>query len=146
MKTDNYKFTRHLFEIVSTDFKYNLYKLQQLLNGNNSLPDIVRIEGFRKLSQGTGFNELLIIKDQSHWNKCKLSTGMRPLTKKNCFYGDIRQMAPNGKPIKSFLIVQYDSSRETLVIDYFKNFYPFQKELRSLITDNHNYYFENLAS
>ncbi len=142
METDNLKYTRHLFKIVPNDYKYSLYELQLLLNGNHALPGIVRIEENRKYNEGTGFDEILIVKDQPQWNKCKQTTGMRPTSKENCFYGDLRQMAPNGETFKSLLIVQYDENKETLVIDYFKNFYPYNNTVRSQIINNHKYYFD----
>tara|TARA_R100000935_G_C2838463_1_gene169583 strand:- start:1286 stop:1708 length:423 start_codon:yes stop_codon:yes gene_type:complete len=139
MKTDN-KYTRHLFQLEPNKFHYNLYKLHFILNGNNAITETVKIEPNRKFNNGTGFNNWLILKDQKFWDKCKCKTGLRPIKKENCFYGDLLNNLPNGNINRSLVIVQFSKDNSTMVLDYFKGLDPINNVNRFNIFNNHKFY------
>lgn len=140
MTADN-KFTRHLYQLEPNECKYSLYKLHFVLNGNNTLTEIVKIEPDRKFNKATGFDNWLVLKNKKHWNKCKCKTGLRPLKKKNCFYGDLVKTQPNGGICRSLVFAQFSNDKKIMVVDYFKGLDPANDALRFNLFQNHKSYF-----
>lgn len=139
MKTDNAKYTRHIYKLEPNECKYSEYSLQIRLNGKELLPEKIRIEEDRKRHNGTGFNEILKIIDKKLIKDCKTQTGLRPITKKNCFYGDLVQTNAKGEIVKSFLLVQFSDKRQTMIVDYFKGFKPFNLTVRNNVIASHQF-------
>lgn len=138
MNTD--KFTRHLYQLEPNEYQYSLYKLHFVLNGNQDLTEIAKIEHNRKFNKGTGFDNWLILKDKKYWDKCKCKTGLRPIKKENCFYGDLLNNQPNGGINRSLIIVQFSHDNKIMVLDYFKGMDPANDTYRFNIFNNHKFY------
>jgi len=141
MKPDNAKHTRHIYKLEPNDRKYFEYSLQIRLNGKELLPEKLRVEENRKFNNGTGFSEFLRLLDKKLIKDCKTQTGLRPITKKNCFYGDLVQTNAKGEIVKSFLLVQIADKRKTMIVDYFKGFKPFNVKVRDKLIATHQFYY-----
>lgn len=139
MKTDNAKYTRHIYQLEPNECKFLEYSLQIRANGKISLPDIVRIEENRKFNKGSGFSEIFRLIDKPLIKDCKTSTGLRPIEEENCFYGDLVQTNTRGEIVSSFILVQFVSDRKTMIVDYFRGFKPFNVTIRNEVITKHQF-------
>ena len=139
MKTDNVKYTRHIYKLEPNDCKYLEYSLQIRANGKISLPDIIRIEKSRDFHNGTGFTEFFRLIDKPLIKDCDTKTGMRSTIKENCFYGDLVQTNTRGEIVNSFLLVQFVDDRKTMIVDYFRGYKPFNATIRNEVIVKHQF-------
>jgi hypothetical protein len=124
-------YTRHFYEVLKVLRYYTVYQLKDVHNGANQLTELIRIEDYRGYSRGSGFNEYLRLRTSSNWQKGEQVTGLKFTKIKNVYYGD---RLHNGR--KNLLLFQFTNDREKLVIDYFRDFYPANKETLQALINN----------
>lgn len=132
METGN-DYTRHIYEVQKELKSYVVYTLKDVQNGVNQLTEVIRIENYRGYSMGSGFNQLLRLRNSSSWKHGKLVTGLKFTKTDNVFFGD---RLHNGK--KNLLLFKFEDNRQRLIIDYFKGVYPGNEEtIQKLIKVNY---------
>lgn len=124
--SDHYK-SYHLIyfldEVKNTYIQYRLHSTEL-----KPLPEFIRIEKNNGYNSATGANNLLRIKDNKHWNKCKLSA-LHPTETKG-FYHTCLHL----KPVKSLCVVYLSSTSEKIEIRVLLQSYPQSKpELLNLV-------------
>ncbi len=125
-------YTRHLFHELKALKGYTVYQLKYVENGTNQLTEALRIEDYRGYSMGKGFNQYLRLRTSSNWQRCEQVTGLKFTKNENIFFGD---RVHNGK--KNLLIFSFSNNRKTLIIDYFKGFYPANIEALKRLLNKH---------
>jgi hypothetical protein len=129
METGNSNFVRHTYK-VSKDLKsYTVYQIEEVNQSKNLLTDLIRIEPFLNMTKATNFNKYFRLKNQSSWLKSDLITGLKPTSSKGLFYGDCSKIGAIGNKEKSFLLFYFKPYSDTLIIDVFKDFYPYNNHL-----------------
>jgi hypothetical protein len=131
METGN-DYTRHLYHLKEALRVYSYYQLKYVENGTNQLTELIRIEDYRGFSRGCGFDKYLRLRTSSNWKKGEQVTGLKFTKNDNIFFGD---RIHNG--VKNLILFQFSPDRKTLIIDYFKGFYPKNKEVLQNLLINH---------
>jgi hypothetical protein len=135
MRTFTPEFVRHIYTLDVSLKTYDKYTLSNRLEiGKTKLSDLIRLEPFKKKSNGYGFDTYLRAYNVTKWAE-KPITGLRPHSIKNVSYGD---HFLRGK--KSFLICQLSEDGKTLIIDYFNSFYPRNAVWRTNLLNAHSYH------
>ena len=140
METGNFNYSRHIYELVPTKYiSYNIYKLVAC-DGDKILTDFIKFEDNAKRSNGYGFDVWLRIKDHEFWENCSLITGLRPTIKQNVYQGNKRKTVNNRYKPDSLILIQYSYDYKTAVVDFFNQFYTYDKFEFRYIINNHDYY------
>ncbi|MDV3927734.1 hypothetical protein CMT52_08945 [Elizabethkingia anophelis] len=112
-----------LDEVKKTFIQYQLHSTEF-----KPLPKLIRIEKNNGYNSATGANNLLRIKDNKHWNKCKLSA-LHPTETKGFYYTFLPV-----KLVKSLCVVHLPSTSEKIEIRVLSQYYPQSKpELLNLV-------------
>ncbi len=127
-------YTRHIYKVDKALKTYTVYQLISVENGTTQLTEKLRIENYRGYSEATGIKDYLRLRDTGSWSSCEKVTGLRPYGKSEVFHGNRMK----GK--KSLLIFQFSIDRQTLIIDVFRAFYPFNKGILLQILKTHSYH------
>ena len=130
-------YIRHIYKVDRVLKSYTIYELQSVSqrqkNTRPLLSHILRIEPFRGKSNATGIEELLRLREPSRWAEKSL-TGLRATIKSRVFRGDQN----NG--LKNLLLIQLSESRDLVVIDYFRGFYPHNPQVLNDLILTHKFY------
>ena len=125
--TGNVKYIRHIYKVERAKKVYTVYQLEP-----NATPpvltDFIRIEQFRRFSNGTGFSEYLRLRNTSNWKTSEQVTGLRPTNGPNIFYGD---RIHSGK--KNLIVFKFSKDKEYLLIDYYKGYYPTNGNFKAIL-------------
>jgi hypothetical protein len=150
--TGNLGFKRSVYSLtnvnaLNTVYDYTLEDLDT--NKDYLFTDIVRIEkdlGYHKLSRH--YDNLLYFRNDTNWKRCK-RTGLATTTSADVFYGDLTQEVilktknAKGKEWETpehLILVQIDKDFKKVVVDIFKHFHTYKKELIALIIKEHKFY------
>jgi hypothetical protein len=112
-------FIRHVYSVNSVLKTYTVYSVKEV-NGNQQLPDILRIEKYAGKSNATGIDDYLRIRTATSWNKSEQVTGLRPTGIPRLFHGNRK----NESCPKTLLIFGFNNDRSELFIDVYRGFYP----------------------
>ncbi|MBX2960632.1 MAG: hypothetical protein KF732_11840 [Flavobacteriales bacterium] len=129
METGINKYVRHTYKISKELKSYTVYDLEDVNNPNKLLTDTIRIEPFLNYSNADNFNDYLRIKNHSNWKFSSLITGLKPTSTKNLFFGDCAKPNLLGNTKKSLLLFYFDNDKGTLIIDVFRDYYPYNNSL-----------------
>jgi hypothetical protein len=154
MRTGNKDYLRAIYTL-DTSYK-NTDKIKQyiLVKKNNYLIDkilkerimIEKDNGFHDRSRQ--FDYWLYFRNDTNWSRC-FKTGLGKTSLKYVFEGNVSEpIILNTKNIKGkdwenpkhFILLQFSENCETVIIDLFKDFYPFKKALIELIVKEHKFY------
>ena len=125
---------QHLYKVERVTKSYTVYELESCLE--QFLTTLIRIEEYRKDSNSTGIQEYLRLRDESSWNKSSLISGLRPTSKPNLFYADAEEGKINGNS-KTLIMFYFDKPKERLIVDVYKDFYPYHPELLQQIISSY---------
>lgn len=134
--TGNIEIIRHSYTIERAKKVYAVYELSEPQQ-KKTLTDLIRIEQFRKFSNGKGFDNYLRLRNTNNWNTCEQVTGLFKTSKTNIFFGD---RIHSGK--KNLLIFLFSNNRERLVIDYYVGYYPKLEHLRDILAKYNKFLFK----
>lgn len=130
MQTGNkITYVRHIYKVSKELKSYTVYELVEVKHSDKLLTDIIRIEPFLNYSKANNFNDYLRIKDKSNWKHSNLITGVKPTSSKGLFYGDCAKPNIIGNTKKSLLLFYFDNDKRTLIIDVFRDYYPYNSHL-----------------
>ena len=154
MKTGNLNFTRsfYVLDCINDDQTKRDYLLKQksVITGP-ILTERVRIEednGYHE--QSRFFEHWIYFRNDTNWKRC-LRSGLGFTNFENIFEGNISQRIDlnnnsyNVKELenpKHFIIVQFSSDKTILIVDIFKDFYPYKKGLIDKIINEHNFVYQ----
>ena len=154
MRTGNKDFIRAIYVLDinsnNTETKRE-YVIQEKINFqlDNVLKERIKIEkdnGFHDRSRQ--FDYWLYFRNDTNWSRC-FKTGLGKTSLKYLFEGNVSEpIILNTKNIKGkncenpkhFILLQFSKNSETVIIDLFKDFYPFKKALIELIVKEHKFY------
>jgi len=125
--TGNVTHIRHIYKVERAKKVYTVYQLEPNTK-NPVLTDLVRIEQFRKFSNGTGFSEYLRLKNTSNWKTSEQVTGLKKTNNSNLFFGDRMHL---GK--KNLIVFKFSKDKEALLVDYYKGYYPTKGDLNAIL-------------
>jgi hypothetical protein len=147
----------YLRAIYTLDTSYNnTAKAKQyiLAEKNNYLIDEILKERI-KIEKDNGFHDRsrqfeywLYFRNDTNWSRC-FKTGLANTSIKYVFEGNVSEpIVLNTKTNKGkdwenpkhFILLQFSENSETVIIDLFKEFYPFKKSLIELIVKEHKFY------
>ena len=146
----NLKFTRHFYKVEKALKTYCVYSLVKTVSSKTKitrartgpekllqiLTDTLRIEKYNGYSKATGINFYLRLRTDSNWQRCQKVTGLRPTGRKLLFEGNLLD---NGK--KSLLLFDFNKETGGLIIDVYKDFYPYHKgQLKKIVNQHLNGY------
>jgi len=129
MNTGNVNFVRHTYKVSKELKSYTVYELDEVNYSEKLLTDIIRIEPFLNYSQAKNFNDYFRIKNTSNWKNSSLITGIKPTSIENLFFGDCSKTNLIGNTKKSLLLFYFDNDKRTLIIDVFRDYYPYNSHL-----------------
>ncbi len=136
---DTQQYSRHIYFYKPNKYRtYKEFQLFEVKNGNRILPEIIRLEKNFGKNKGTGFKTWLRIKDTQLWENSTLVTGLR-MVKSNVMEGNRATIIDDKITPESLIILQYSSDLKTLIIDYFKGFYPSHPQTRKQLIISHNF-------
>lgn len=96
---------------------YRNYDLvDSITNYPDTLTNTIRIEEYRGKSDSRGIEYYFRLKDNEHWNKCSLITGLREVTR-GTYYGD------DCRSGKSQMFFYFANDDEFLVIAYLHSYF-----------------------
>ncbi len=125
------EFIRHKYELTHQTKSYNVYAQTNEKFIKSALTDLCRIEEFRGLSNGKGFDKYLRLRTSTSWNNSEKVSGLKYTTKANVFYGDRRI---NGK--QNLIVFVFNNDLTQLIIDYYRGYYPHnQTILKKILQD-----------
>ncbi|WP_372752526.1 hypothetical protein [Labilibaculum sp.] len=125
--TGNVKYIRHIYKVERAKKVYTVYQLEPSAQ-IRVLTDLIRIEQFRKFSNGKGFDEYLRLRDTTNWAKCEQVTGLKKTNNPNVFFGDRMHL---GK--KNLIVFKFSKDKEYLLIDYYKGYYPTNGNFKAIL-------------
>jgi len=129
------EFTRFIYTTERELKNYTVYQLSRVEQGKKpQYPEIVRLELFRGISHSFGIDTYFRIKDRRNWKDCALITGLRHNGNEQ-YYGDDHN-GDNSRGKKSLLIFKLENKGQILVIDFFRDFYPYTpKDLAQILEE-----------
>jgi hypothetical protein len=152
LNTGNLEYKRAVYNLTNQNPASTIhdFTLQDLDSSNDLIfTDIIRIEKDNDFhDRSRYFENWLYFRDTTNWKCCK-RTGLALTQKENVFYGDITQeiilqtKTQKGKDWETpehFILVQIDKNFKKVVVDVFKYFHTYKKELIELITKEHQFY------
>ncbi len=129
METGNSNFVRHTYKVNKELKSYTIYQIEEVNQPGNLLTDLIRIEPFLNMTKATNFNKYFRLKNRTNWLKSDLITGLKPTSSKDLFFGDCSKIGAIGNKEKSLLLFYFKPYSDTLIIDVFKDFYPYNEHL-----------------
>lgn len=142
------EYRRHIYKVGKSLKSYTIYELETVQNvasgiltlSDALLPQAVRIELYRNKGNSYGITECLRGRNDKRWAKNAsdgLFTGLRPMQ----FGNESRTVfrADDNSGNKSLLLVQVLEDIDTLVIDYFRGFYPFNPQVLKDLMNIHRF-------
>lgn len=129
MMQENSNFVRHIYKVNKELKSYTVYEFVEVISSNSLLTEFVRIEPFLNYSNAKNFNDYFRIKNRSSWAKSNTITGLKPTSKEGLFFGDCSKPNLIGNSKKSLLLFYLDTSTNRLIIDVYKDYYPFNNHL-----------------
>lgn len=139
----------HHYQVERAKKVYTVYELVEVIQTNNitglinrsdksntfkkgiqfsQLTDLIRIEDFRKYSNGNGFDKYLRLRNTNNWSKCEQVTGLYFTENKNLFFGD---RLHGGR--RNLIVFHFNDDRSKVTIDYYIGYYPSKEVLRQLL-------------
>lgn len=140
METNGINFTRFLYQLddkKETVSKYFLYNTEPYQN-QYLFTEWIQIEKDFRKNNCSNINYWIRKKDAPTWQNSNLVTGLRETNLKGIYYAD----EVNNKGVKSLLLVQICNDIDIIVIDYFKNFYPYTLAKRLDFINKHQFEFK----
>ncbi|MBI9056748.1 MAG: hypothetical protein JEZ01_03145 [Labilibaculum sp.] len=125
--TGNVKYIRHIYKVERAKKVYTVYQLKPTTQ-TPVLTNLVRIEQFRKYSNGKGFDEYLRLRNTSNWKTSEQVTGLKKTDNSNVFFGDRIHL---GK--KNLIVFKFSNDKEYLLIDYYKGYYPTNGNFKAIL-------------
>jgi hypothetical protein len=154
MRTGNKDYLRAIYTL---DISYNnTVKAKQyiLVEKNNYLIDEILQERI-KIEKDNGFHDRsrqfeywLYFRNDTNWSRC-FKTGLAKTSLKYVFEGNVSEpiilntknnKGKDWENPKHFILLQFSENSETIIIDLFKEFYPFKKAFVDLIVKEHQFY------
>jgi hypothetical protein len=154
MRTGNKEYSRAIY-VLDSSFNNTATTREYILAKNNSdlvddiLKDRIRIQkdnGFHDRSRY--FDYWLYFRNDSNWCRC-FKTGLAKTSLNYVFEGNVSEpvvlntKTDKGKDWenpKHFILLQLSENSDNVIIDLFKDFYPFKKALIELIIKDHKFY------
>ena len=154
MRTGNKEYSRAIY-VLDSSFNNTATTREYILAKNNSdlvddiLKDRIRIQkdnGFHDRSRY--FDYWLYFRNDSNWCRC-FKTGLAKTSLNYVFEGNVPEpVVLNTKTAKGkdwenpkhFILLQLSENSDNVIIDLFKDFYPFKKALIELIIKDHKFY------
>jgi hypothetical protein len=149
--TGNLEYKRAIYNLTNTNSLSTIhdFTLQNLDPGNDLIfTDIIRIEKTNKFhKEGRKFVNWFYFRDTTNWKRCK-KTGLAFTQKDKVFYGDIaREVILQSKGCEKgdrltpnhLILVQIDKDFKKVVVDVFKGFNTYKKELIKSIINEHQF-------
>jgi hypothetical protein len=154
MKTGNKEFIRAIY-VLDTSSNNTDKKSEYIIDKkNSSLVDKILKERI-KIEKDNGFHERsryfeywLYFRNDTNWCRC-LKTGLAKTSINYVFEGNISEpiilknknlKGKDHENPKHFILLQFSENYETVIIDLFKDFYPFKKALIELIIKEHTFH------
>jgi hypothetical protein len=135
---NNPDFIRHHFKLSKELKSYLVYENFHVTNNApNLLTELIRIEKFQGKSNATNINDYLRLKTTTNWATSEKITGLRPTKKEVLFYGDWLKSDKSNTTKKTLLIFVFFKNRNVLLIDVYRGFYPFNKEILQTILNKY---------
>lgn len=122
-------YIRHRYKLSKVLKTYTVYELTNSEGNINLLAQTIRIEQFQNKSNAKNINEYLRLRTTNSWATSEMVTGLKFTTKEGLFYGDKRTLDKEKNLKKHLLIFTFSKDRQTLFIDYYRGFYPFQSAI-----------------
>tara|TARA_B100000787_G_scaffold166786_1_gene152534 strand:+ start:907 stop:1374 length:468 start_codon:yes stop_codon:yes gene_type:complete len=154
MRTGNKEYVRAIYNIDSSCNNTDIKREYVFAKKNNSLIDKV-LKSRIKIEKDNGFHDRsrhfdywLYFRNDTNWSRC-FKTGLARTSIKYVFEGNVSEpiilnvknnKGKDWENPKHFLILQFSKNSETIIIDLFKEFYPFKKALIELIIKEHKFY------
>lgn len=110
-------FVRHTYTLINPTKTYQVYQIADPFN-YRILPELCRIEDYRGKSNARNIEKYFRIRTTTNWQTSEMVTGLRKHTT-GIFHGN---RLHNGK--KHLIIFLLSDDLETLVVDYYRGFYP----------------------
>lgn len=124
--TGNSKHIRHIYKVERAKKVYTVYQLEPTTQ-TPVLTDLIRIEDYRKFSNGKGFDKYLRLRDTTSWATSEQVTGLKKTNNPDVFFGDRMH---DGK--KNLIVFKFSKDKEYLLIDYYKGYYPSNSDLKAI--------------
>ena len=154
MRTGNKEYVRAIYNIDTSYNNTDIKREYVFAKNNNSLIDKV-LKSRIKIEKDNGFHDRsrhfdywLYFRNDTNWSRC-FKTGLARTSIKYVFEGNVSEpiilnvknnKGKDWENPKHFLILQFSKNSETIIIDLFKEFYPFKKALIELIIKEHKFY------
>jgi hypothetical protein len=154
MRRGNKDYLRAIYILDTSYYNTSNAKKYILAEKNNYLIDKILKERI-KIEKDNGFQNSsrqfdcwLYFRNDTNWSRC-FKTGLGKTSLKYLFEGNVSEpIILNTKNIKGkncenpkhFILLQFSKNSETVIIDLFKDFYPFKKALIELIVKEHKFY------
>lgn len=154
MRTGNKNYLRAIYTLDTTS-KNTDKKREYILSKKNNflideiLRDRIKIEKTNHFHErGRQFDLWLYFRNDKNWLKC-FKTGLAKTSGKYVFEGNVSEpiilqtknhKGKDWENPKHFILLQFSENSETVIIDLFKDFYPFKKALIELIIKDHKFY------
>ena len=155
MRTGNKDYLRAIYTLDTSYSNTDKTKQYVLAEKNNYLVDEI-LKNRIKIEKDNGFHDTsrlfeywLYFRNDTNWNRC-FKTGLAKTSLKYVFEGNISEpvilktknhKGKDWENPKHFILLQFSENSETIIIDLFKEFYPFKKALIQLIVKEHKFYY-----
>ena len=156
MKTGNKEFIRAIYKLDTSSNNTETKREYIFAEKNNNLVDEV-LKKRIKIEKDNGFHDRsrlfdlwLYFRNDTNWSRC-FKTGLAKTSIKYVFEGNISEpiilKTKNNKGKdwenpKHFILLQFSENSGTVIIDLFKDFYPFKKALIELIIKDHKFHYK----
>jgi len=135
MFTGKLEYIRLIYKVERRLKSYTIFGLIKASSTQRiKISTFVRLEQFRGKSE-QGANLILRGRDATKW-AAKTITGLRPTNTKRVFYGD------NKDGNKNLMLFQFSDNEDTMIIDYFNGFYPFNPSILHKMVQDYQFYFQ----
>jgi hypothetical protein len=154
MRTGNKEYLRTVYVLDTSSNNTDTKREYILAKKNNYLIDEILKERI-KIEKDNGFHDRsrqfeywLYFRNDTNWSRC-FKTGLANTSIKYLFEGNVSEpvvlniKTNKGKDWenpKHFILLQFSKNSDTVIIDLFKEFYPFKKALIRSIIKEHEFY------
>ncbi len=104
----------YLFRAIKVNKHSTIYEMIEGEEGSSFITKTVKIEKFQGYSEAYNLGEYFRIRNASNWKDSRQITGLWSTTRKDIFYGDIKEGT-----VKTLLLFQYAQKRAYLKVYVF---------------------------
>jgi hypothetical protein len=154
VRTGNKEYLRAVYVLDTSSNNTGTKREYIFAEKNNCLLDEV-LKDRIKIEKDNGFHDRsrqfdywLYFRNDTNWSRC-FKTGLAKTSLKYVFEGNVSEpivlntknnKGKDWENPKHFILLQFAENSETIIIDLFKDFYPFKKALIELIIKEHQFY------